>query len=409
MKVALITYALNLGGMETFLFRLARQFVPPKHSVDIILIEDRGSWVDHFMAHGISVKPLFGSALRSRTHHARQIARSLQEYDVVFLNDAPFAQSVLGLLRPDTVAISIIHADMHSMYRNAIGSAGEWERVVCVGPRLASRLQAEYGITADKVRMIPYGVQVNEQWPRTEADFDSDHPLRVVYAGRLEDRQKGVLRLPDILSGARKLVPSIELQIIGDGPDSARLRQAMAEAGLNGCVRFSGRLTPEQTREALLEQNVLLLPSNFEGLPVIVLEALASGVVPVASLMPGITDFQIESGRTGFLVNPEDIEGYAQALTSLAMDRGLLRQMSEAGWREARLRFSVETMCQAYVELIEECRARIRQRAQPVRSGRMDYSLLGDLPGCPTCMVRPLRKVLRSFGLWSQFSTASEM
>lgn len=398
MKIALVTYAVKFGGIETFLKRIAHCLVGKGHAVTIVETEEHGEWADDFSAAGFSVVDILGESLRSRTHHAKRIASSLRRFDVIILNDAPYAQAVLGLLPRTTAVFPVVHLDMPSFYTNAIGSRGEWDAVVSVGPRVTRILREQYGIPTDLIREIPYGVEVPEQWPKASITTDTTRPLKVVYVGRLEDRQKGVMRLPAIVAQASRQSP-VALEIVGDGPDRQKLQSALLAVCPDLAVRFHGLLSKDETRTVLKKQDVLILPSTFEGYPIVVLEAMAEGVVPVVSLLTDTTDRQIKNGETGLLVEPTDTKEFALALIQLAQDRDRLKRISHAAWQEARERFTAELMCRQYSELINDLHG-IRQSGETLRSGHIAMELLGDLPNLPLCMVRPVRKGLRTLGLW---------
>jgi len=317
---------------------------------------------------------------------------------------------------------------MPSFYTNATGSSDNWDAIVSVGPRVTSALVGRYHVRREVIREIPYGVEVPDGYPRDEgshttaptarsapllegqapswppADLpeamahDWQTPLKAVYVGRLEDKQKGVLRLPSILKQAAKTT-AISLDIIGDGPDREALERAFIETGNRSAARFHGLLNKDHTLAVLKEQDVLILPSNFEGYPIVVLEAMAAGVVPVVSRLPDITDKQITEGVDGFLVEPTDIQTFASHLTKLGSDREKLQTMSKAAWNNARHRSTVEAMCRQYLNLIQELQDTRRQSGKP-RSGKIAIELLGDLPDLPLCLVRPVRKILRTLGLW---------
>jgi hypothetical protein len=150
----------------------------------------------------------------------------------------------------------------------------------------------------------------------------------------------------------------------------------------------------------LNEAHVLIMPSIFEGFPLTPLEAMAAGVVPIMSRIPGCTDFMIEDGKSGVLVDIGNELGFAEAIISLAKNRWKLRTISKAAWEAAHKRFSYEIMGKLYLELIEECRRRRKTGEVPQRSREIDTVLLGDLPFVPILFVRPVRKILRMLGLF---------
>ena len=144
------------------------------------------------------------------------------------------------------------------------------------------------------------------------------------------------------------------------------------------------------------------MPSYSEGLPIVLLEAMALGAVPVASRLPGCTDFVIEDGVSGALVPVGDEEGFASRVVALARDRQLLDAMSRSAWQRSKDTFSSARMSESYFELLLQRRARKESGAVRTRSGELDKGLLGDLPWLPVALVRPFRKLLRLAGLMRQ-------
>ena len=97
--------------------------------------------------------------------------------------------------------------------------------------------------------------------------------------------------------------------------------------------------------------DALAFTSHFEGCPNALLEAMMAGAVPVSWRIEGITDFLIDDGRTGFLLETGDVEGFAARLAALAHDRSALDALSRAVATEARARFTDAASARAWAEL----------------------------------------------------------
>jgi glycosyltransferase involved in cell wall biosynthesis len=141
--------------------------------------------------------------------------------------------------------------------------------------------------------------------------------------------------------------------------------------------------------------DALLMPSYFEGQPITLFEAMARGVVPGASLLPGITDTVVSSGSDGFLVRVGDEAGFADALARLT-DPAAYAGMSPNAWEKAREHFSVGAMTRSYLKLISLCRERRKERLAPGRSGDIDLSLLGKRSGIPAVFHEAKRAVVHT-------------
>ena len=152
---------------------------------------------------------------------------------------------------------------------------------------------------------------------------------RLIFIGRLA-RVKGVPLLLDALARLAPDHPDLRLTLVGDGPDRVSL-QAEAEAlGLAERVQFTGLLCAAEVAEALAAHDALVLPSFAEGLPVVLMEALASRLPVVATQVAGIPEL-VRDGETGLLVPPGDAEALAAAIARLLADPDLCRRMGEAG------------------------------------------------------------------------------
>jgi len=399
MRIALVTYALQIGGIETFLRLLARYFINEGHEVSFIETWTRGKWSKFFSEEGYSVVQILGNSLESRFRHARRIADQLMHYDVVILNDVPFAQASLGLLTQQAIAIPVVHTFLTSMIRNAAANGINWDALSAVSPAVRDKL-IQYGISEDKVFCIPNGIDVLDKWPKENIDFARSRTLDVVYLGAISHAQKGVFYLPGVYNKAVQSGLEIHLKIVGDGPDLLRLREMFSSHIEDEKVEFYGGIANNQVRDILKNSDVLIMPSHFEGLPLTLLEAMATGVVPVASRLKGCTDFVVEDGVNGNLVNIGDECAFANALINLASDRVALRAMSKSAWETVKQRFSYVATGSAYLQLVETCRHRREKGEISSRSGELDKVLLGDLPFLPILLVRPVRKMLRILGLY---------
>jgi len=177
---------------------------------------------------------------------------------------------------------------------------------------------------------------------------------RVVYAGAL-GVGKGVL---DLLDAVRELdLPPGKLLVIGGanqrGADEADyIRKQYEAAGYASSLR--GEMSDEQVKEALTSAGTVVLPSHSEGHPLIVLEAMASGVPVLATKVGGIPE-TITDGVEGLLVPPRSPHLLAESLERLISDRDLRMGMGEAARQRAETEFSWPAFRGRLIELYESC------------------------------------------------------
>jgi glycosyltransferase involved in cell wall biosynthesis len=206
---------------------------------------------------------------------------------------------------------------------------------------------AERGIDHDSA-VIPYGVDV----PAQTATYRSS-PFRVVYSGRMVETQKRLSLVTAALIRSCQINPDICVKIIGDGPSLATSRKAVTDSGLTSRIIFTGRLAPMQVKRELFDAQAILLMSDFEGLPVALLEGMAAGVVPVVRNIPSGIPELVHHERTGLLVDGQP-ELAAQALSRLAHDPTLWQSCSVAARQLVSECYSEDVCYQRWRKLIDK-------------------------------------------------------
>jgi colanic acid/amylovoran biosynthesis glycosyltransferase len=154
-------------------------------------------------------------------------------------------------------------------------------------------------------------------------------PVRLLSVGRLAPA-KGQLLLVHACAELRREGLVFELTLVGDGPDRQRLEEATQRHQLTGCVRFTGALNQAEVRAALARADAFVLPSLAEGIPVVLMEAMASGVPCVTCPVNGIPEL-IEHNRSGLLATPGDVQALTDQLRRIIADAPLRAALATAG------------------------------------------------------------------------------
>ena len=185
----------------------------------------------------------------------------------------------------------------------------------------------------DKIEVVPLGVDPAEFPPRPfRAQPDR---FELLCAGRLapEKAQRVLLAALESLAPEHR---DFRLHLAGDGPDRPALEREVAARGLAQRVVFEGWLDQERLRSLYRSTDILVLPSFAEGLPVVLMEAMAMEIPCVATQIAGIPEL-IQSGQNGLLVPPSDHRELARAIACLMDDAELRRRLGRAA-RERVLR-----------------------------------------------------------------------
>lgn len=279
--------------------------------------------------------------------------------------------------------VAVVHNITPATYAAARSLRGHVHATVGVSPRIRRDLIARHGFDPSLTFCIPNAAE----FPWTERiTCGSARFLRLLYLGRVEDAAKGVLLLPSILQG---LGPSVTLTVAGGGPDLPVL-QARCLA-LPGQVRFLGEVPPSAVPGLLASHDALIMPSRFEGLPLVLIEAMAAGCVPVATRLSGVTDTLVTHGQDGLLFPAGDARAARRAVQDLAADRAELRRLSANAQLSAQAWPSARDMADAYLAVI--ARADTDVRPLDPTGWRVP---LGMRPGLRTFLPAPVKNALRS-------------
>jgi glycosyltransferase involved in cell wall biosynthesis len=187
---------------------------------------------------------------------------------------------------------------------------------------------------------IPNGVDTTRFHPARRPDSAG---CELLFVGRLAP-QKGV----DVLLKALATMPDgWRLRIAGDGPERSRLSTLADELGLAERVRFLGWTQRDELPALYRSADVFVFPSYDEGMPNVVLEAIASGLPIVATRIAG-NDQLVVHGKNGALVRPGDPGAFAEALRPLLTDGPLRQKLGDASRTMAVEEFSWENAAGLY-------------------------------------------------------------
>lgn len=212
---------------------------------------------------------------------------------------------------------------------------------------------------AAKVTVIHCGVN--------SLDFRSDHDsarkpvgdtaLKVICIGTLHE-VKGQRYLIEAVGRARANCHDLILHLVGDGPDRKRLEQQVAAAGLTRHVIFEGLRDRHEIIRILQTADVLVAPSvptangRREGIPVVLMEAMASGVPVVASRLSGIPEL-VQDQVNGLLAEPRDAGGLANAIELLCNNPALRKRLGDAGRKTVEESFNMEVSVACLLQKID--------------------------------------------------------
>lgn len=186
-----------------------------------------------------------------------------------------------------------------------------------------------------KIEVIPNGID-QELFDLTRPKSENIREINILFAGRFTP-QKGVDFLLNSLSLVQSNIPKIQIWLAGDGPERKHMEKLVGNHDYGGrfIIKFLGWKSRDELNKLYEKADIFILPSRDEGMPNVLLEAMAAALPVIATRVPGSEELVID-GKNGFLIEKENREDLAQALEKLISDPIARQQMGIAGRKTVR-------------------------------------------------------------------------
>ena len=233
--------------------------------------------------------------------------------------------------------------------RHAINSS---DAVTAVSKFLVDEAARNLSITR-RIKVIPNWVDsarfVRITDPKIRAKYAQPEEALILHVSNFR-KVKRPLEVIKIFAGIAEQI-SARLILVGEGPEKSAALELAASLGLTGRILV---LAPTAAIEAIMGiADVLLLPSEIEAAPLVILEAMASGAVPIASNVGGVSDL-IEHGRTGFMYPLDDLNSMAAAAIEVIRNREQSEKMRSEARRTVESLFCPEKIIPQYLALYHD-------------------------------------------------------
>jgi glycosyltransferase involved in cell wall biosynthesis len=223
------------------------------------------------------------------------------------------------------------------------------DAVLCISDFCRSQLMALVTEAAwPKLHVVHCGVPLQAFTP---VERTAGEPLRVLCVGRLVPEKGQAL----LLEAVRRLLDDgvdVRLTLVGDGPRRAALEARVAELALGDAVHLTGAVGQDQIRDHYARADVFALPSFAEGVPVVLMEAMATGLPVVTTRIAGIAEL-VEDGVSGHVLPPGRVDLLADALAHLAADPERRCRMGAAGRAAVEAGFDIDRIADQLVSCFE--------------------------------------------------------
>jgi len=278
MKIAICISTCVVGGVTNSTSILYKGFKAQGLEPKIIVTSrNKGGYFEELKKQDIEIKAVAEDKiwLKDRLDATFE---ALKDCDVVLNNHSQETWLLLPRLPDRMVKLSVIRGVTRENIRDAVYNSEYLDALIGVSPVVQSLLLPR---ARCPVEVIPNSVTAQAAiLPQL------DSKIRVTYLGRLSQTDKNILLLPEIIEALHEANLDYEFEIIGDGPDRARLVSMLEARGLVDNVRFLGEMDYSEAEKRLKEAHFMVMPSNHESFGLTLVEAMALGVIPVVSPLP---------------------------------------------------------------------------------------------------------------------------
>ena len=361
----------SIGGPVTWLMHLLPYLKQTGFEVSCIILFHNGNTgplYEHLVKNDITVQK--SSFLSTTEDNIKWILDCLQKNTPhIFVPNlvVPAYYVCKWAKKAGVTTIGISHSDdpfYHAIQKEFMDGHKSFrlDGMICVSRELEKQLQKSNYAPRVKIKRIPCGVII----PDSKAKRD-DTSLRVIYVGRLAEQQKRISEVTRSFCEMTQKISGVEAIIYGDGPDKINVEYILNQQQKTTAVSLGGNIPPKQMTDKLLKAHVIVLLSDFEGLPISILEAMACGVVPVCLHMrSGITEL-VENGKTGYIVDDRE-EHFIETIKKLKADNQIWEKMSLNAKKLIKENFSLEISCNSYSSFFNDFKInRIQDITIPTR------------------------------------------
>lgn len=350
-KIAYIINSLEVGGAEVGLCRLLDGLNPQEYEVTVLALDGHSTSLTAQIPPWVRVVDLqLKSGIGIST--ARELYSSIRTADVIVgsLYHSTMIARFCRILQP-TATIATWHHN--GLFKNDLRrSTFQWtasfsDVVLADSKSVTEMLTADLGLDPELVHTVPIaGIVLDEYTP---VEHRNREEITVGVVGRLSEQKNHAM----VLDVAERLQNrDIQFVIVGDGELYDALQIEIDERNLQN-VTLHG--FAEDIPSFLAELDIYFQPSRWEGLCITVLEAMAAGLPVIGSNVGGIGR-NVEEGKSGYLFDPDNVEGFVSAINNLRSDSDLRQQLGNRGREIVSESFTQEVLVREFKNAIHDCR-----------------------------------------------------
>ena len=268
--------------------------------------------------------------------------------DVIINNYNAVIQYLLPFISNKIKVIHILHNNTNDFYRIGAINGNRVNGWIAPTKAIADNFNIYSGNKyKNKVVVIPHGVEA-----AIANNNDSRTVKNLVFVGVLYEH-KGAHILPTIIQKLKEKHEKFHFTIIGGGILKDQLHDQLFEDISKGLVTMTGVIPAQKVYEILSQSDIFVYPTHLDAFGLVIAEAMMNKVVPVVTLLPGITDNLVDHKINGFLLEQDNVDSFVDTISNLLHNEKLLAQLKIAAAAKANNYFSMEVMKNNYSKYLD--------------------------------------------------------
>ncbi|MFC1598719.1 glycosyltransferase [Patescibacteria group bacterium] len=353
-KIVYLIDSFSLGGAEKFLLDLCQKIDKNKFEVHVAAVVFAGPLLKEFEKLDIQIK-VFNKKTKLGLGLLWQLYKYLKHTKPQIVHTNLFGADTWGRVAALLARVPLIVLTEHNInldepkFKKLIKLVLSkfTTKIVAVSQGVKEYTVQTEKINKEKIQTIYYGIDLNKYQFRGYQAIDQQKTINAVCVGRLEE-QKGHQYLIAALPLILKNYPSFKLHLIGAGSLADKINRQVKDLNLTDNVKFYGQRM--DVSELLPQMDLFILPSIWEGLGIVLLEAQAVGLPVLASNIPAVNEV-VKHEQTGLLFEPKNSQAIYEQVKHLIADQKLAENLVNKASLQIKNDFGLDTMVQNYANL----------------------------------------------------------
>jgi glycosyltransferase involved in cell wall biosynthesis len=352
-KISFLFSEFNIGGMESSMIRIARSMNSSQKYEAIFITTEKKSMqipddIKYIHIEGFNKFLPYAHFIKVKnTINNLNISIHLIVFERIFQSILPFINGIkIGMLRNN-------HPDI---YKRAFVNFSYIDGFIGNSPANELYVNKQKNKLNKFFRFIPNGISFKNN--HEVKKIVSKDCLNILFVGRIIDESKGVFGLYESCAILVDKNINFTLTVVGEGEDLLKLKNLFKDNIFRNKIFFKPFLYKDDLVAEYQKAHILLLPSNYEGLPNVLIEAQLYGCVPIATHLINSTDLVINNEVNGFLFKKKDYSEMADIIIKLSEDKDKIHNISKAAHKNILENFSSDIEYTRYDEAINEIKSR---------------------------------------------------